>query len=225
MHSAFVTAAGRRRFYLDVGLRKRPLGSGSNMETLMQSEREKLFIVVESLFGDIQAAVVGGVATRAYSPERTTKDIGVLVDHARYDEALAGLRTLGWRDDGALFFPNSLLGLYGSAWLKEGQKLDVLATDQPWAAEALSQKAYDQTGLRVIGLPFLVLMKIDSARGIDQGDLTRMLGLLDDVEVERVVAVVARHYGDPHGAEDVRQYAMLGKLEYWSSARGDQTPS
>jgi hypothetical protein len=59
-------------------------------------------------------------------------------------------------------------------------------------------------------------MKIDSARGIDQGDLTRMLGLLDDAAVERVVDVVRRHYGDPHGAEDVRQYAMLGKLEYWT---------
>jgi hypothetical protein len=186
------------------------------METLMKSEREKLSIDMESLFGDIPAAVVGGVATRAYSPERKTKDIDVLVDHARYDEAVRGLKALGWRNDGELFFSNSLLGLYGSAWLKDGQKLDVLATDQRWAQEALSQKAYDQTGLRVIGLPYLVLMKIDSARGIDQGDLTRMLGLLDEAEVERVVAVVERHYGDPHGAQDVRQYAMLGKLEYWT---------
>ena len=216
MHSGFETAAVRRRFYLDVGLRKRPLGSGSNMETLMQSPREKLFIVMESLFGDIPAAVVGGIATRAYSPERKTKDIDVLVEHERYDEAVQKLRTLGWGADGVLHFPNSLLGLYGSAWLKDGQKLDVLATDQPWAREALSDKSYDQTGLRVIALPYLVMMKIDSARGIDQGDLTRMLGLLDDAALERVVEVVRRHYGDPHGAEDVRQYAMLGKMEYWT---------
>jgi hypothetical protein len=216
MHSAFQTAAERRRFYLDVGLRKRPLGSGSNMETLMQSEREKLSIVMESLFGDIPAAVVGGIATRAYSPERKTKDVDVLVEHERYDEAAEKLRTLGWSADGLLHFPNSLLGLYGSAWLKDGQKLDVLATDQPWAQEALSNRSYDQTGLRVIALPYLVMMKIDSARGIDQGDLTRMLGLLDDAALERIVEVVRRHYGDPHAAEDVRQYALLGKMEYWT---------
>jgi hypothetical protein len=220
MHSAFQTAAARRRFYLDVGLRKRPLGSGSNMETLMQSEREKLSIVMESLFDDIPAVVVGGIATRAYSPERKTKDVDVLVEHARYDEAVEKLRTLGWSADGRLHFPNSLLGLYGSAWLKDGQKLDVLATDQPWAHEALADTSYDQTGLRVIALPYLVMMKIDSARGIDQGDLTRMLGLLDDAALERVVEVVRRHYGDPHGAEDVRQYAMLGKLEYWTPETG-----
>jgi hypothetical protein len=217
MHSAdFRSAAARRRFYLDVGLRKRPMGSGSNMVTLMQSEREKLPIAMESLFGNIPAAVVGGVATRAYSPERTTKDIDVLVAHDRYHEAVHRLEGLGWEHDGDLHFPNGLLGLYGTAWLKEGQKLDLMSTEQPWAEEALSDKSYDQTGLRVIALPYLVMMKIDSARGIDQGDLTRMLGLLNETAVERVVDVVRRHYGDPHGAEDVRQYAMLGKLEYWT---------
>jgi hypothetical protein len=217
MHSAdFRSAAARRRFYLDVGLRKRPMGSGSNMVTLMQSEREKLPIVMESLFGNIPAAVVGGIATRAYSPERKTKDIDILVAHERHEEAAGRLQHLGWQDDGELYFPNGLLGLYGTAWLKDGQKLDLISTDQPWAEEALSEYAYDQTGLRVISLPYLVLMKIDSARGIDQGDLTRMLGLLDEPAVERVVDVVRRHYGDPHGAEDVRQYAMLGKLEYWT---------
>ncbi|HYW53882.1 MAG TPA: hypothetical protein VE826_07930 [Dongiaceae bacterium] len=182
----------------------------------MNAEREKLSVDMESLFGDIPAAVVGGVATRAYSPERKTHDVDVLVDHARYGEALHRLERLGWGKIRDLFFTAGLLGLYGSAWVKDGQKLDVLATDQPWAGEALSEKSYDQTGLRVIALPYLVMMKIDSARGIDQGDLTRMLGLLDDAGVECVVDVVRRHYGDPHGAEDVRQYAMLGKLEYWT---------
>jgi hypothetical protein len=217
MHSAdFRSAAARRRFYLDVGLRKRPMGSGSDMETLMQSERETLSIVMESLFGDIPAAVVGGVATRAYSPERKTQDIDVLVDHDRYQEALQRLRDQGWRRIRDLVFTAGLLGLYGSAWTKDGTKLDVLATEQRWSEEALSDRSYDQTGLRVIALPYLVMMKIDSARGIDQGDLTRMLGLLDEAAVEAVVDVVRRHYGDPHGAEDVRQYAMLGKLEYWT---------
>ena len=212
----FGTAADRRRFYLDVGLRKRPIGSGSAMDILMQSPREKLSIDMESLFGEIPAAIVGGVATRAYAPERKTQDIDVLVEHSRYSDAAQRLRTQGWGKVRDLYFTAGLLGLYGSAWLKDGQKLDVLATDQPWAAEALSQHSYDQTGLRVIALPYLVLMKIDSARGIDQGDLTRMLGLLDDAALERVVEVVERHYSDPHGAEDVRQYATLGRLEYWT---------
>jgi hypothetical protein len=216
VRSDFETAAGRRRFYLDVGLRKRPVGSGSDMATLMQSAREKLFIDMESVFGEIPAVVVGGVATRAYSPERKTQDLDVLVKHEQYDQALQRLRDQGWHHVRDLVFTTGLLGLYGSAWAKDGEKLDVLATEQAWGAKALEEKVYDQTGLRVISLPYLVMMKIDSARGIDQGDLTRMLGLLDESEIERVVAVVKRYYGDPHGAEDVRQYAMLGKMEYWT---------
>ena len=216
MRSRFEDPAVRRRFYLDRGVRKRPLGAGSNMETLMQSEREKLDIVLESLFGDIPAAVCGGIAVRAYAPERKTQDIDVLVDHQRHAEAERRLAGSQWTTDGRLYFPNSMLGLSGSAWLKDGQKLDLIATDQPWGAEALAAPVFDQTGLRVLPLAYLVLMKIDSARGIDQGDLSRMLGRLDTAQVDDVVALVARHHRDPHAAEDVRQYAELGALEYWT---------
>jgi hypothetical protein len=217
MHSAdFRSAAARRRFYLDMGLRKRPMGSGSDMATLMQSQRETLSIVMESLFGDIPAAIGGGIATRAYAPERKTPNVDVLVAHSRHREAVDALARRGWQYARTLSFRNGLLGLYGTAWVKNGRQINVISTDQLWGDEALSEEAYDQTGLRILPLPYLVLMKIDSARGIDQGDLTRMLGLLDEPAVERVVDVVRRHYGDPHGAEDVRQYAMLGKLEYWT---------
>lgn len=222
MHSRFEDPAVRRRFYLERGLRKRPLGAGSNMETLMQSPRENLDIVLENLFGDIPAAVCGGIAVRAYAPERKTQDVDILIDHDRHREAVRCLEERRWRDDGTLYFPNSALGLYGSAWLKDGQKLDLLSTDQPWGVEALATRAFDQTGLRVLSLPYLVLMKIDSARAIDQGDLSRMLGRLDASEVEAVVAVVARHHRDPHAAEDVRQYAELGALEYWTPDRPEQ---
>jgi len=217
----FETAAGRRRFYLESGLRKRPIGAGSDLDMLMQLERTRLFVTVDNLLGDIPAAVVGGVATRAYSPERVTQDLDVLVDHARYPEAARRLETLGWRRLRELTFPNTMLGLYGSAWSKDANMLDLMATEQPWAEEALAEEAFDQTGLRIVALPYLVLMKLDSARGIDQGDLTRMLGRATPSDIERTVRVVERHHGDPHAADDVLQYATLGALEYERPERRD----
>jgi hypothetical protein len=211
---SFETAQGRRRFYLERGLRRRPIGAGSNLDMLMQLERTKLFATMKSLLGDIPAAVVGGVATRAYSPERATQDLDVLVDHARYDDAVHRLETLGWRRDAQLMFPNTMLGLYGTTWSKDGHALDLMASDQAWAEEALAEEAFDQTGLRIVALPYLVLMKVDSARGVDQGDLTRMLGRATESDVERAVRVVEKHHRDPHAAEDVRQYAALGAMEY-----------
>lgn len=57
-------------------------------------------------------------------------------------------------------------------------------------------------------------MKLDSARGVDQGDLTRMLGRLEDSEIEAIVRIVDRHSHDPQAGDDVRQYAFLGRLEW-----------
>jgi hypothetical protein len=217
----FETARGRRRFYLERGLRKPPIGAGSNLDMLMQLERAKLIVTVESLLGDILAAVVGGVATRAYSPERVTQDLDILVDHARYRDAVLRLQAIGWHRDAELTFPNTMLGLYGSTWSKDGRTVDLMATEQAWADEALAEEAYDQTRLRIVAMAYLVLMKIDSARGIDQGDLTRMLGRASASEVERTVRTVERHHRDPHAAEDVRRYATLGAMEYVKAERRD----
>jgi hypothetical protein len=57
-------------------------------------------------------------------------------------------------------------------------------------------------------------MKLDSARGVDQGDLTRMLGRLEDSEVEAIARIVERHSHDPQAADDARQYALLGRMEW-----------
>ncbi len=50
-----------------------------------------------------------------------------------------------------------------------------------------------------------------------------MLGRLDDSEVEQVVAIVTKHYGDPQAADDIKQYAEIGRWEYSidSSRRDD----
>src|ERR1700761_2115395 len=107
---------GKPDFTTAAGLRRRPIGAGSAMETLMQSPRTKLFLTVEELFGAIPAAIVGGVATRAYAPERTTQDLDVLVDHGQYSGAVLQIEARGWRKLHELVFPNTMLGLYGSAW-------------------------------------------------------------------------------------------------------------
>ena len=211
----------RRRFYLERGFRKQPVGAGSSLRRLMEFKREVLHVNPTELFGDIEAVIVGGVATRAYAPERHTKDIDFLVEHARYDEAQRRLASEGWMKNEELFFPNTSLGLRGSAWERNNASIDVMSTGQEWGREALALEAFDQAGLRVIALPYLVLMKLESARGIDQGDLTRMLGRLNEQEIEHITKVVERHSRDPQSAEDVRQYALLGQLE-WEQGPHDQ---
>jgi hypothetical protein len=187
----------------------------------MRLPREEPQVRPSDLFGEIPAAVVGGVATRAYAPERHTRDIDFLVAHECYEEAIRRLLILEWSKVNDLLFPNTSLRLYGSAWEKDDLSIDVIATDQAWADEALRIEAVDQTGLRIVALPYLVLMKLDSARGIDQGDLTRMLGRLNESELERVVRVVERYSHDPQAGDDVRPYFLLGRIEWEQPKTGD----
>ena len=167
----------------------------------------------EEIFQDVPFIVIGGVATRAYAPERTTKDIDFMLEHDRFDDGIRQLRKHGFVKRNNLFFPNSSLGLYGEAWTKETLEVDVISSSQEWCKQAFLGRVEDQTGLRVIPLAYLVLMKFDSARGIDQADLTRMLGRLDDASIEQIIKVLHRHSTEPGVADEVRQYAQLGRWE------------
>jgi hypothetical protein len=180
----------------------------------MELPRAPIMMRPEILFGDIPVVVIGGVAARAYAPERFTHDIDLLIDCKRFEDATARLSQHRWQRTVEFVFPNSSLGLRGEAWEKDGLLIDIVATPQAWGTEALEIPAYDQTGLRVIPLAYLVLMKLDSARGIDQGDLTRMLGRLGDGEVDAIVKIIEKHSHDSQAPDDVRQYALLGRLEW-----------
>jgi len=63
----------------------------------------------------------------------------------------------------------------------------------------------------VLDLPYLVLMKMESSRGRDFGDLTTMLGLASDEELARVRAAVARYA--PAEVGDLESLIYLGRFE------------
>jgi hypothetical protein len=109
------------------------------------------------------------------------------------------------------------LGLFGSAWShgEYGQELDLIASLDAWADAAFeTPPAYDRSGRRVIPLAFFVLMKLDSARGIDQADLNRVLGRLSSEDVKAIIPIVEKHYDDPVASDDIRQLAEIGRWEY-----------
>jgi len=150
--------------------------------------------------------VVGGVATRLYAPERMTDDLDVLVAAADaetlYEELMHG---------GAMKAGRLAIG--GSHWLlPDGTPLDVLEEDAAWVAEAMAAPSPGPDGLPVIALPYLVLLKMRASRGIDIGDLTRMLGAADEADLERTRQVIRTHLSDAE--EDLESLIQLGRLEY-----------
>lgn len=167
---------------------------------------------LNSWLAGIRYVVVGGTATSLYMPLRTTQDIDVLVSSAEAAKAERKLARAGATSLGDLHIDNALR-IAGTSWrLPDGTLLNVLRSKRPWVKPALASPVRDAAGLPIIALPFLVLMKLASARGIDIGDLSRMLGGADDRTLHEVRAVVRRFL--PDAVEDVDSLAELGRMEF-----------
>jgi len=210
------SSADRRRFFIERALRTHSRGSGSNLDRLMASpvpNGEGMF----SLDG-MPTMLIGAHAAAVYAPPRHTIDIDFVVPFERYAEAQDQLRRNGWSKINDLVFPGSHLGLLGSAWsISETEEKDLMTSDRDWLRDAFAHSPVLRSdGERVIPRDYLILMKMDSARGHDQGDLTRILGRMTDSEVEETISVLTRHLDDGNVAEDVRQYAQIGRWEYES---------
>ncbi len=145
-------------------------------------------------------------------PERTTIDIDLLVVLDQFDIAGRRLQAAGYvAETTMLFFPDSRLGLVGRRYRGDAMPIDLITSQQPWTRAAIAEASKTFENERAVPLPYLVLMKLDASRGVDQGDLTRMLGLADDNELHRVRAVIARFL--PSDRDDLEQYIEIGRLE------------
>ncbi len=150
--------------------------------------------------------VAGAVATRAYMPERATKDLDILVRREDGDEVRERLEAAGYTFITHLAVPGFLVHS------PEGVEVDVVLGDYPWLDEALAaHPRQDPAGLPVLDLPYLVLMKLAASRVQDTADLSRMLGLASDEELAPVRAVVARYA--PTEMDDLESLIYLGRFE------------
>lgn len=102
----------------------------------------------------------------------------------------------------------------GSTWLSPaGEMVDVIEGHEPWWTEALSeaQTNRDATGLPVLPLRYLILVKFQSGRVQDMADVTRMLGQADEATLGQVRALFSRYA--PSDLPDLESLITLGRLE------------
>lgn len=152
-------------------------------------------------------AVVGAAATRLYMPERSTRDLDIVVGVEDIERAYRKLDEAGYTQVGAL-------SIGGTRWqATDGTQIDVIEGHDPWWPAALreAQLNRDQQGLPVLPLPYLVLMKFNASRTVDLGDIARMLGLADEAALAQVRDVFRLHAPDDIG--DLESLIELGKLE------------
>ncbi|MEG4347018.1 hypothetical protein QUB70_27610 [Microcoleus sp. A003_D6] len=195
----------RRKVYIEMALRRCRPGSGSSLEFLKKRTWNRPVTNIKAIIKQTQFVVVGGIATRLYMPERMTDDLDILVLTDDAENLYQELVSTGSIKVGEL-------SIGGSSWqLPDGSILDVLESQQPWVVEAIANPNIAPDNLPIIGLPYLIVMKLQASRGIDIGDLTRMLGGADETALELVRKTVKTHLSD--AVEDLESLIVLGKLE------------
>ncbi len=150
--------------------------------------------------------IVGGVATAMYMPQRLTLDVDILILTQDSTALAQELRQAGCTAIGPLAFG-------GHSWrTADGSLLDVLESDEPWVGDAVRTPNRSSTGLPVIGLPFLVLMKLAASRPQDLADISRMLGAADAEGLAAVRAAVNQYRLVER--DDLESLITLGELEF-----------
>ena len=200
-----LTPAQRRRFMIDFCRRRIRPGTGSSSEFLRRRTAMNPWPDLRPILEGIPWVIVGGVATRAYMPERATQDLDILVRHHDGDAVRKRLEAAGYSYVSPLAIPGFLVRS------PQGVEVDVILGDYPWLEEALAHLRLDPADLPVLDLPYLVVMKLDTSRVQDTADLSRMLGLASEEELARVRAVVARYA--PEDTEDLESLIYLGQTE------------
>ncbi len=196
----------RRKLFIEIALRRCRPGSGSSREFLQKRTWRRPVTNLKSLTEQTPFVVVGGIATRLYMPERMTDDLDILVLTWDARDLYRKLEKAGSKRVGEL-------SIGGSTWqLPDNTYLDVIESQQPWAEEAINNPNIAPDGLPIIGLPYLILMKLQASRSIDMGDLGRMLGGADDNALEEVRKAIKTYL--PNAVEDLESLIYLGKLEF-----------
>jgi hypothetical protein len=194
-----------RRWMIDMALRRARPGTGSSQEFLSRRTAMQMWPDLRQILADVDWVIIGAVATRAFMPERVTRDLDVLVRASDEKLIIDQLQTAGFQLVGSLAIPGYTFQT------QEGEEIDMLLGNQPWLEEALAAPAQDSAGYPVLALPYLVLMKLESGRVQDLADVARMLGWADDEALAAVRDAVVRYR--PADSQDLESLIYLGRLE------------
>lgn len=198
-------SAQKRRFFLNIVKKRVKLGSGSSEDFLSQRTWSYPVTNLKLILKQAPFVVVGGVATRLYMPERMTLDLDILIKAQDSFLIYEDLQQANGEKIGNL-------SIGGSQWkLPDNTLLDVLEGEDNWVEKAIAYPNLATDGLPIIALPYLVLMKLSASRTQDLADISRMLALAENAQLEEVKEIIKTYL--PTAQEDLESLIMLGKLE------------
>jgi hypothetical protein len=194
-----------------MALRRAARGTGSSFAFLQQRTAMQALPDLSMILGSIHWVLIGGLALRAYMPERLTFDIDILV-HERDSPAV---RT-AFLASGFVLVGELSIGGFSVRTTTTSAPIDVITRSDSWLDTALAAPARDSAGYPVLGRPFLILLKLEAGRTQDLADVQRLLAYTAPEERASIRTLVVAE--QPELVEDYDSLCILADLEFGASS-------
>lgn len=192
---------------LQIALRRAARGTGSSAAFL---DRRTAMIPTPDLgaiLGATPWVLIGGLALRAYAPERMTLDVDIMVHATDEAAAKAAFAASGYTITGPL-----TIGRFTARPADGSAPIDVLTSTAPWLDEALVAPTPDPAGLPAMPRRYLLLLKLQAGRTQDLADVQRLLRGTSAEERAEMRAIVLQYAADL--VDDYDALVTLADLEF-----------
>jgi hypothetical protein len=193
--------------FLQIALRRAARGTGSSAVFL---DRRTAMIPTPDLgaiLGATPWVLVGGLALRAYAPERMTLDVDIMIHTDDEAPVKAAFAAAGYTITGPL-----TIGGFTAHPDDGSAPIDVLTSTAPWLSAAFVQPTPDPSGLPAMPRPYLLLLKLQAGRTQDLADVQRLLRGTSDGERSAMREIVTQYAADL--VEDYDALVTLADLEF-----------
>lgn len=196
--------------FLRLALRRAARGTGSLPAFFERRTAIQAIPPLYAVLGSICWVLVGGLALRAYIPERMTLDVDILI-HER-DSAMTRMAFVaaGYRVPDQL----SIGGFSVQPDTADARPIDVFTRADAWLDGVLAAPAHDSAGYPVLPRTYLILLKLQAGRTQDLADVQRLVALTSAAERVTFLEVVRQEC--PELVEDLEALFMLTDLEFGS---------
>jgi hypothetical protein len=194
--------------FLQLALRRAARGTGSSSSFLDRRTAMQPIPDLQRILAPVPWVLVGGLALRAYMPERMTLDVDILVHERDAKATRVALLNAGYYVTGQL----SIGGFSVQSGDPAAPPIDVLTRADPWLDTALAHPVADPAGYPVLGRLYLILLKLQAGRTQDLADVQRLLAGVPLPERGSIRQLVLR--SSPDLVEDYDSLCTLADLEF-----------
>jgi hypothetical protein len=167
---------------------------------------------LHDVLGATQWVLVGGLALRAYIPERMTLDVDILIHERDSERTRIAFEAAGYRVTGQL----SIGGFSAQSDEPDAPPIDVLTRSDAWLDAVLTAPVRDAADYPVLPRAYLILLKLQAGRTQDLADVQRLVAYMSSAQRAEFTQVVQA--ASPELVEDLESLYTLADLEFGAAA-------